>query len=222
MQMLQIYPLVLISAILLILSLAVRRRKHSPRTRVNAEERSLWGGLAAGLFDADHSPAGARLEIALLALAARLKVRGAMISVQGEGAIRIAALSDPAAISGLRCGQTVVENSLYNGALAARDELLVINYASLSEWRRHPAHRERGWETFLGINCGVLRGENVVVAFFDTAPRETPFSRSEELLVRQLAPWVAAMLGHEREIFVPRSGDSSILEKSNYEIDPVV
>lgn len=217
--MLQIYPLVLIAVSLVISALAIRRRKHSPHVRLANEEGSLWSGLAAGLFDCDNSPAHARLEIALAALATKLKVRGAMITIHGAQNSWVAALSDGVGISGLRVAQEIQAGTLYSDLLTSPEQILAINYASLSEWRRHPAFLKNGWETYIGVNCGSMNGKAVVVSFFDTVPRVQPFHRMEELLVQQLAPWVAAMLSGYDEIIVPDSRESSILEKNSQGID---
>ena len=79
---------------------------------------------------------------------------------------------------------------------AAESPLAVaIEYAGVTVWRHHAAFQERGWESYIAVNCGLEQGEDLVVSFFDSVPRGTTFTRSERALVEQLAPWIASMVG---------------------------
>ena len=94
----------------------------------------------------------------------------------------------------LERGAELPRRALYCGTLAAPGQSLAIDYASLSEWRRHPAYAARGWESYIAVNCGLEQGEDIVVSFFDTSPRGAPFTRQERAFMEQLAPWVISMV----------------------------
>jgi hypothetical protein len=172
------------------------RRTHSARKSA-FEDRLLWMGLAAGLFDSDDCPATSRLEIALAAIARKLGLRAGIVVTHGrtDSTVLATAGVDASLLRGLERGARVPSATLYSDTLLARGQSLAIDYAALSEWRRHPAYEERGWESYIGVNCGLEEGEDLVVSFFDSRPRTVPFSRAERQLVEQVAPWVAAMVG---------------------------
>ncbi|MGZ3651562.1 MAG: hypothetical protein ACXVB9_15755 [Bdellovibrionota bacterium] len=176
--------------------LASRNRRSKNAKISAAEERSLWVGLAAGLFDADDCPPTSRLEIALDAISRKLGLRGALITRHGRNhcAVLAASSTDPALLRGLERGSVISRGSVYCGSLHSAGQCLAIDYASLSEWRGHSAFRERGWESYIAVNCGRSGGEDIVVAFFDFRPRGSIFTRTERVLVEQLAPWISAMV----------------------------
>jgi len=194
---------------LMALSFFLQRRKRKNHERLAAaDESSLWVGLAAGLFDSADSPASARLEIALGAVAHRLKMRAGIITIGGKGQRRVLAVTgtDSSLTSGLEEGSVFRSDSTYCGSIAASGQLLAIDYASLSEWRRHAACREMGWECYLGLSCGDDSEESVVVAFFDTFPREHLFSIKEKALVEHLGPWIASMVALQEFTGARRAG----------------
>jgi hypothetical protein len=169
----------------------VQRRGRSQR-HGRAEEKSLWGGLAAGLFEADDASAGERMEIALSALSRKLGLRAAMVTRHGRDHCAVVATAgeQPLLLRGLGRGSVVARSSVFCGSVREGASSLAIDYASLSEWRSHPALRERGWESYLGVACGK---SSLVVSFFDSRPRAAPFTRAERALVEQFAPWLSAV-----------------------------
>lgn len=194
-----------------------RRRKKNREKTIASDESSLWVGLAAGLFDSADSPSGARMEIALGAVAQRLKVRAGIVTVGGKNGRRVLACAstDAALVSGLEAGSKLLSNSIYCGTVGANGQLLSIDYASLSEWRKHPACRDLGWECYLGLSCGSGGHENLVVAFFDTLPREQLFTAKEKALLEQLGPWIAAMVAIEDFPGAPLAGFDYPLKTSS-------
>jgi hypothetical protein len=154
-------------------------------------------GLAAGLFDSEECPATSRLEIALAAIARKLGLRAAMVTLQsGESCTVLAtAALNAALLKGIERGTVIQRRTLFCSNLSARGQSLAIDYAGISVWRHHPSFEARGWESYLAVNCGLEQGEDLVVAFFDSVPRGTAFTRSERALVEQLAPWIASMIG---------------------------
>lgn len=200
---------------------ALKRRRRFLRDRLQAaDERTLWVSLAASLFDSAECASSSRIEIALAAIARRLRLRAGIVTLHGRNSCRVIAGAgeDQALVNELKREAPISRISVYCGSLQDRGRSLAIDYASLSEWRKHSAYRERGWESYIGVNCGRYRNEEIVVSFFDTVPREQLFDRGEKALVEQLAPWIAVMVTEEfsareeRSAFpVPRQADSSIL-----------
>lgn len=171
-------------------------RRGRVRRRGNAEESSLWMGLAAGLFEAEDSPVSSRMEIALKAIAKKLGLRAAMVTRHDRNhcAVIASAAETPQLLRGLERGSVVARSSLFCGSVRDEGSSLAIDYASLSEWRAHGALRERGWESYLGVACG---SEGLVVSFFDSRPRPAPFTRAERTLAEQLGPWISSMVAAE-------------------------
>jgi hypothetical protein len=175
-----------------------RRRRVTMRRQSDADEGSLWIGLAAGIFDATDSPPSARLEIALAALARRLRLRGALVVYRNGDGCRVIAASG--LLEGLAPGELLSNGETYCGSVGP-NSTLAIDYASLSEWRRHDACRARGWEAFIGLDCGSAGDGRIVVGFFDTAPREKLSTQAELQLLEQMGPWIGALAGIAAQTF---------------------
>ena len=192
------YFYVLAGIATLFIVLAAQAKRHGRKKRRNffRENHALWGELATIFFDQDSSSAEDRVQLVLQTIARRLGLRGGMIALHGRDHCRILALfsSAPELASGLDPGRIVARRSLYCGVLQSQGDSLAIDYASLSEWRRHPALFARGWESFLAVNCGLEQGQDVILSFFDSSPRANVFSHAEITLVEQLAPWIMAHL----------------------------
>jgi hypothetical protein len=163
-------------------------------------------GLAAGLFDAADCPSSARLEIALSALARKLKMRAGMVTVHSGDECRVIAHSgDPRLLAKLVRHGNIPRASIFCGKLKSPGQTLTLDYVSLTEWRKHPAFLERGWESYIGIHCGTQNGSDVVVCFFDPSPRGAPFTTAEKSLLQQLSPWIASLSGEEHPAITPNS-----------------
>lgn len=168
------------------------RRRVTVRRRSDADEGSLWIGLAAGIFDAADSPPSARMEIALAAMAKRLRLRGALVVYRDQSGCRVIAASG--VLEGLVPGAVLEIGETYCGSVGP-NSTLAIDYASLSEWRRHEACRVRGWEAFVGMDCGDAGEGRIVAGFFDTTPRDHLFTQDELQLLEQMGPWFGALAG---------------------------
>jgi hypothetical protein len=190
------------------------RRAASRKKRSAFDDRLLWVGLAAGLFDSEDCPATSRLEIALAAISRKLGLRAAIVTVHSRDACRVLATagSDASLLRGLNCDSVHARDSLYCGTLAVRGQSLAIDYAGLTEWRRHRAYAERGWESYIAVHCGLEQGEDLVVAFFDTVPRDVFFTRAERALVEQLGPWIATMIGDDGAKAKPDSPSHAVAD----------
>lgn len=180
------------------------RRRVKRKRRLADSESSLWLGLAAGLFDSADSPPSARLEIALAAIAKRLGMRGGLVMLREGGTCRVLACAAPAA-EGLLRGRILARSETYCGSVTEGTPL-VIDYASLSEWRKHEACSLRGWESFVGVDCGGHEDIRFVAGFFDTAARDQLRSRSELQLLEQMAPWIGALAAEEAFSGAPLEG----------------
>lgn len=173
-----------------------RQKKRRVTRRFAAEDKQLWVGLAAGLFDHSDRSINTRMETALTALVRKLRLKAGMVSVHGENGGEVIAVAgcDASEREELEQGKLAQGGGFFYGHPSRAGQLLAIDYASLSEWRKHPACREQGWEAYLGLNCGERNGRYILVSFFDYVARDQLFSQAEKTLVEQLGPWIAAMV----------------------------
>jgi hypothetical protein len=81
--------------------------------------------------------------------------------------------------------------------LGKHRESVAIDYASLSEWRRHRGYTDLGIESYIGVRREISLGGSLTVAFYGRNPRESVFTEIEKRLVGQLANWIVAI--RERE-----------------------
>jgi hypothetical protein len=95
-------------------------------------------------------------------------------------------------------GQVLPRSLLFCGMLSRERASLAIDYAGISDWRRHPAHADLGWECYIGVRRELSTGEGLTIAFYHSRSRDTLFSPGEKKLVGQLGDWVAAILERER------------------------
>jgi hypothetical protein len=78
----------------------------------------------------------------------------------------------------------------YCAKTVASHSLLCIDYASISEWRNHPAHKALGFETYLGISVPLDHSLTASLAFFSKMPRKQFFSPEEREFAQTLGKWV--------------------------------
>jgi hypothetical protein len=181
--------------VLLGLKLKITLRNRKAR-RSSPQDYSLWTSLTATFFEPEQAVPADRIKSALAAMARKLQLRGGMAILQTPSSTRILAVtgSDYSLVGGLAAGDEIQLASVYCSSLPEKGQALTIDYASLSEWRRHRAFRERGWESYIGA-CGIsAHGSKITVAFFDSVPRDQLFSFSEKALVEQLVPWIALVV----------------------------
>jgi hypothetical protein len=97
----------------------------------------------------------------------------------------------------LKKGQTLDLSNLYCERFLRGNDLLAIDYASLSTWREHDGFKASGVETYLGVAIKV-HGELVgSLSFFDEQARDQFFSSSEKEFVRSLGEKLSAKLASE-------------------------
>lgn len=96
-------------------------------------------------------------------------------------------------------GSVISRDTLFCGFLNAQREEIMIDFASLTDWRRHPCYQNIGIEVYIGSFLGDS-GQSVTLSFFDTTPREHLFNRADKQFVKQLGTWVSSHI-RGREMF---------------------
>lgn len=96
-------------------------------------------------------------------------------------------------------GSHISRDTLFCGFLNSQREEIMIDYASLTDWRRHPSYKNIGIEVYIGAYL-VDSGQAVTISFFDTTPREHLFTRADKQFVKQLGTWVSSHI-RGREMF---------------------
>lgn len=140
------------------------------------------------------------MEIALTTIARKLRLRTGIVTLHGAEGGRV--LTVVGGETELERDGIIRNEDFFCSMLNQPGQLLAIDYASLSEWRKHPACRVRGLESYIGVHCGEQDGMHLVVSFFDPVPRDRLFSANEKTLVEQVGPWIAAMAIGNEEDFV--------------------
>jgi hypothetical protein len=170
-----------------------RKKRHRPAPEIELR----WGEM--NLFERHGMSSVGRIEAALHMGCEKLGLPNAIVTLrQGESCCvqNIASLDG----SGDRfvVGQVLPRSLLYCGMLGLERTSLSIDYAGISDWRRHPAHADLGWESYIGVRRELSTGEGLAIAFYHHRSRESLFTAAEKRLVGQLGDWVAAILERER------------------------
>ncbi len=185
----------------LFLSLLAIRRHYAVRrlkaASVNPADSRLWQDIAAGLFASygEELSKEERIELALRSGLRRLGSGGGIVTINTADCSRVISVitSDDAAPVWLKAGKEVSLALTYCGLLNESRENLAIDFASLSDWRHHSAHRDLGWETFIGTRRSLESGDYLSVGFFGWTAREQIFGAEEKLFLAQLANWISAI-----------------------------
>lgn len=189
-------PFIVIPLFFLIAISTMFKRKR--RRRRPAEEIELrWDEL--NFFERHGGKPEGRIESALHIGCEKLGLPNSIVLLQqGENCCvqNVASLDG----SGDRfvVGQVLPRSLLFCGMLSRERSSLSIDYAGISDWRRHPAHADLGWESYVGVRRELSTGEGLTIAFYHSRSRDTLFSAGEKKLVGQLGDWVAAILERER------------------------
>lgn len=185
------------------LSFGVKRGKRRRRAaRVN---RLDWARVAQGLF---HSPTERgfapeeHLGLILGEVLEELDLNYALVGLHDGGTMKVLHVSTRGytAPLPLRVGMSVGERETYAGHLAQRDESIVIDVASLTGWRAHPACQKLGWESYMGVKRSLNNGTFLSVACFSTRPRDNLFTVAEKRFLQDASAWVEGMLAREGKV----------------------
>lgn len=166
-----------------------------------APQPSPWNEIARGCFEAheqDHSTEE-RVRETMRAALQRLALSHGMVTIHRGGKVKVLHLSSCgyAFAPGLKVGMELPGPLLFCGSLGPRRTLLAIDFASLTNWRGHSAHRQFGWESYLGAGHDLGEAGFVAISCFDLRAREKLFSPSEKEFVKQLAAWIAQTFARE-------------------------
>jgi hypothetical protein len=178
----------------------VRKLRQKPNAWAE-EYRAPWAEIARGVFEMENSGSTEdRLGLALQTGAQKLGLpfglatlhrgdTGTILNLHSEG------YNFPA---GLQKKQSLASRRLFCGEIKEGGGVLAIDFASLSEWRRHSAFQQLGCESYLGCRVNLEGGDSISLGFFNSRSREQLYSKSEKEFVLQLTRWVAALIQREK------------------------
>ncbi|RZA05599.1 MAG: hypothetical protein EOP11_12460 [Proteobacteria bacterium] len=184
-------------AIITVLSFGVRKQRQVQRV---LRLRSLdWERVARSLF---HQPSAAamvpadKLTLILNEVLAELDLNYALIGFHEAGTMRVLHVSSRgyAAPLPFRVGARVPDSHTYAGALKGNQKTIVIDAASLSPWREHPAFQALGWEAYLAVKRPGPGETFLSVACFSTRPREISFTAVEKRFLQDGAAWIERLV----------------------------
>lgn len=176
------------------------RNRWSPTS--GSSESEFWKNLAENLFHRNSKKNDipeVRIERLLRTTSERLGLRHGFLFLHNGDRCRLLsrAISGYSTHAPLHPGEVVDRKKIYCGLLSEKRPVIAIDVASLSEWRRHKACVELGWEAYIGAHIALGNGLSASIAFTDSRPRDKLFSRSEREFVRQLGTWIGQMLENE-------------------------
>ncbi len=177
------------------------RQKHKLRPW-QSQTSDLWAEVAKATFEQhpESLPPAQRLELALKAGMRHLQLGFAMLTEHEGDHCQVLAATSQGYLQhpSLDPSQKLPRSLLYCGHLKPGREMICIDFASLSEWRKHPAFTEYGWETYIGARVALPSGAALAIAFIDSRPRDLLFSLHEKEFVRQLSVWLGGVLQNEK------------------------
>jgi hypothetical protein len=182
-------------------------------------EDQMWSSLAEGLFEqhgeAESLSAEKRIQTILNAGMKRLELRSAFLFLHTEEKSRIVGSASIAyaAKKALQLGAELKRGQTYCSLLSEQRRTIAIDAASLSEWRRHHACQEFGWESYLGVFIPLEQGLSASLVFADSHPRDKLYSMAEKEFISGLASWCGALLF--TEVSAAKRAENSQAVKSN-------
>jgi hypothetical protein len=186
-----------------VLSFALQRKRRRRRRAVRVS-RLDWGRVAQGLFHGDtaNGPGGSSLGVILSEVMEELDLGYALVGHHENGRMQVLHISTRGygPPLPLRVGMELPEQETYAGHLAGKSESVVIDVASLSGWRAHPACQKLGWETYVGVKRGLGNCAFLSVACFANRPRDYLFTPAEKKFLQDAAAWVEGILAREGKI----------------------
>jgi hypothetical protein len=188
---------------------------RAEKRKMSAEE-SFWHGIATSLFEqaGETITQDVRIESALKAGATRLGLGHALLLRHMGENCQILSMASTGYAKPLRfhLGEEVSRNLLFNSHLSKTREMITIDFASLSEWRKHPSHRDLGWESFIAhYQEGVLE-HPISLCFFDSRPRDHLYGKQEKDFVVQLGKWVFTIL--QNDTVVVANADKALIKET--------
>lgn len=196
-------PLIVIPVLFLIAISTMFQRKAR---RLPDEIELGWGEI--NFFERHGASSEGRIEAALYLGCEKLGLPNALVTLQQA---ENCCVHNVASIDGsgdlFVVGQVLPRALLYCGALNRDRPSLSIDFAGISDWRMHRAHRDLGWESYVGVRRELSTGEGITVAFYGSRSRDLLFSPAEKRLVGQLGDWVATILERERGFSAEARGE---------------
>lgn len=167
-----------------------KRRKKTKKVEHN------WSDFADALFEkhGKQNASETKLREILTLGSQKLNLRYGLVCAQSESGVKILAHST----SGywpfqFKTGDSLSSEAFFCGRLNSARETIMIDFASLTDWRKHPAYHQLGIETYMGAYLPEA-GTGISISFFDTTPRDHLFGRTDKEFLRQLGTWVSSHL----------------------------
>jgi len=177
-------------------------RKFRQKPNAWAEENRVpWSEIARGVFEMENSASTEeRVGLALQTGAKKLGLSFGLATIhRGDTGTILNSHSDGYDLPlGLQKGLSLASRRLFCGEIRDSGGVLAIDFASLSEWRRHSAFQQFGCESYIGCRIDLEGGDSISLGFFNSRSREQLYSKSEKEFVIQLTRWVAAVIQRER------------------------
>jgi len=175
-------------------SLSFFRKKQN---NLRQAEMPVWPDVALGIFELENPDSiDERLQLALKIGTNRLGLTGGIIARHKSGACTLLEIiSEDAPRSSPACkGEVVASRRLFCGEMSDDHSLLVVDAASQSQWKRHAAFQQLGWEAYIGSRAPLSDGESLTLGFFQSRARDQEFAEVDREFVVQLTRWVAAVV----------------------------
>lgn len=190
-------------------SLLRKNRKHSNPW---AQEYKIpWADMAQSVFEMENSGSPEnRMELALRTGIKKLGLSSGIISLHRGPECKVLSLQSEGyeIPKGIECGQKIAGRRIFCGEIKGDGEVLAIDFASLSEWRRHSAYQQLNWESYIGTRVRLDAESFLTVGFFNSRSREHLFSKQEKEFVNQLGRWIAAVVQREKHSSVGEKNES--------------
>jgi hypothetical protein len=172
------------------------RRRRIAHAKAAPRLQAFWRDLSLGIFEQSEAGAEDRLGLALKAGLGRLDMTHGLIGLHAGTQCNLlrAVNKHYSAMIPAAEGQSIDRKNIFCGQLGESRQSLLIDSASLSEWRSHPAYEKLGWECYIGAYAPLAGGGYITVSFFQPVSRNQLFTRADKEFVVQAARWVAAMV----------------------------
>ena len=168
-------------------------RKETKRSRRKQIESNLWSNVAQCFYWEETSGNRFPLEKLLRTVAEYLQADTAIVSLRTgvESQVLFSWSRDEYWTVLIKPRSSLAPYLTYCGSLGRKREFLAISFASLSEWRKHPAYQNQKIESYIGSFRQLSDQAGVSVCFFSQLGRDQLYQDTHKALVDSLNNWIA-------------------------------